>query len=74
MMETYITYFHKSLFNTEIKKLAFNLPHIRILGTNHCGNTCREAFKRCREKQDLLCHRDYADILLAIFSHQIQSE
>ena len=44
-----------------IKKLALQLPHVPILGTNHFGNTHYEAFKRCIEFQDLLCRRDCAN-------------
>ena len=29
-----------------MQKLSFHLPHVRILGTHHCGNTLREVFKR----------------------------
>ena len=39
MMETSIDDFHTSLYITEIQNLAFHLPHVHILGTNHCGNT-----------------------------------
>ena len=37
MMETTISDFHTSLYIPAIHKLAFHLPHVRILGTNHCG-------------------------------------
>ena len=74
MIETYIDNFHTSFYITEIKNLAFHLPHVRILGTNNCGNTRREALKRRRENQDMLCHCDYAEIVVASYSHQIQSE
>ena len=74
MMETYITDFHTSFYIPEIQKLAFHLPHVHIMGTNYCGNTRRESFKRRSAKQDVLCRRGYAKIVLAIFAHQIQSE
>ena len=38
MMETYIAGFHTSFYIPAIKNLTFHLPHVRILGTNHCGN------------------------------------
>ena len=60
MMETYIAYFHKSFYIPAIQQFSFHLPHVRILGTNHCGNTLREAFKRYSKNQDVLCRRDYA--------------
>ena len=74
MMETSITNFHISLYILEIKKLVFHLPHIPILGTNHCGNTRREAFKGHSAKQDVLFHRDCAERVVASLAHQIQSE
>ena len=37
MMETTISHFHTSFYITAIQKLAFQLPHVCILGTNHCG-------------------------------------
>ena len=37
MMETTIYDFHTSFYIPAIQKLAFRLPHVRILGTNHCG-------------------------------------
>ena len=45
MTETSTYDFHKSFFIPEINKLAFHVPYVGILGTNHCGNKCREAFK-----------------------------
>ena len=73
MMEKYISDFHTIFYITAIKKLAFHLPHIHILGTKHCGNTHREAFKRRIANKYVLCRRDYAEIVVASFSHQIQS-
>ena len=46
MMETTISDFHTSLYITEIQKLEFHIPHIQILGTNHCGDSRQTAFKR----------------------------
>ena len=37
MTETTISDFHTSFYIPAIKKLAFQLPHVPILGTNHCG-------------------------------------
>ena len=34
----------------------------------------RTAFKRCELFQDFLCSRDYAERVVVIFAHQIQSE
>ena len=73
-METYISDLHTSFYIREIQKLAFHRPHIRILGTNHCGNTLRESFKPRSAKQYVLCCRDYDEIVVASFSHQIHYE
>ena len=69
MTETSIDDFHTSLYIPEIQKLAFHLPHIRILSTNHCDSTLREAFKRRIEYQDLLCCHDYSERVIGSFSH-----
>ena len=68
MMETSISDFHTSFYIPAIHKLAFHLPHVHILGTNHCGAM------RCTLFQDFLCRRDYAERVIASFAHQIQSE
>ena len=72
MMETYIADLHTSFYITAIQNLAFHLPHVRILGTNHCGNTRRKTFKRCSAKQYVLCCSDYNERVVSIFLHQIQ--
>ena len=74
MMETSISGFHTSFYIPAIQKLSFHLPHVRILGTNHCDEMQRTAFKRRELFQDTLCLRDYAEKLVTIFSHKIQSE
>ena len=74
MTETTIYDFHTSLYIPSIKRLDFNLPHVCILGTNHCGELRRTAFKRCKLFQDVLCRHEYAQRIVAKFSHQIQSE
>ena len=60
MMETIISNFHASFYIPAIQKFAFYLPHVHILGTNHCGELQRIAFKRRELFQDVLCCRDYA--------------
>ena len=57
-METTISDFHTSFYIPAIQKLAFHLPHVRILGTTHCGELRRTAFKRRELFQDVLCCRD----------------
>ena len=74
MMETTISDFNTSFYIPAIHKLAFHLPHVRILGTNHCGELQRTTFKRRELFQDVLCRRDYAERVVASFSNQIQSE
>ena len=39
MMETKISYFCTIFYIQEIHKLAFHIPCVKILGTNHCGNS-----------------------------------
>ena len=74
MMETKISGFHTSFYIPDIQILAFRLPHVRILGTNHCGEMRRTDFKRRELFQDVICRRDYAERLVASFSNQIQLE
>ena len=74
MMETSISDFHTSFYKPAIHKLAFHLPHVRILGTNHCGELRRTAFKRRELFQDVIFRRDYAERVVASFANQIQSE
>ena len=72
--ETTISDFNTSLYIPAIQKLAFHLPHVRILGTNHCGEMRRTDFKRRELFQYFLCRCDYDERVVAIFAHQIQSE
>ena len=74
MMETTIYYFHTSFYIPSIQKLAFHLLHVRILGTNHCGEMRHTAFKRRELFQDVLRCRYYYEMVVASFSNQIQSE
>ena len=53
--------------------LAFHIPDVQILGTNHCDDSHQTAFKRRDSFQDVLCRHDYADRLVASFANQIQS-
>ena len=48
--------------------------HVQIIGTDHCGESQCTAFKRRELFQDVLCCRDYAERVVAIFSRQIQPE
>ena len=72
MMESSIVGFHQDFYIPEIQKLAFHLPHVRILGTHHCGNTIREVFKNCLSFQYVLCYFNYVERVVAIFGRLIQ--
>ena len=74
LMHTTIEKFHSDFYGPAISKLAFHLPHVAILGTNHCGKLRRQAFGRRRHFKDAKSRRDYAERLVAKFVQQIQSE
>ena len=74
MMETIISYVHTSLYIPAIQRLAFHLPLVHILGTNHCGNLQHTALKWRKLFQDVICCRDYYERRVARFYHQIQLE
>ena len=74
MIETKISDFHISFYIPDIQKLSFNLHHVRILVTNHCGEMRCTAFKRRKLFQDVLCCRDYSERVVARFSHKIESK
>ena len=73
-METKISVFCFRYYIPDIQKLAFHLPHVRILGTHHCVAMRQTSFKQRELFQDVLCCRDYAVRVVASFAHQIQSE
>ena len=74
MMETHIADFHTSFYIPEIQKSSVS-PSTRMnSGDNHCGNTRRESFKRRSTKQYVSCCRNYYEIVVDSFAHQIQSE
>ena len=50
-------------------KISVHLLPVHILGTHHCGNTQREAFKLHRTYQYFLFRCDYAEIVADKFSH-----
>ena len=74
MMETTISYFHTRFCIPAIQKLDFHLPHVRILGTNHCSEMRRTDFKQRDLFQDDICRRDYSKRVVASFANQIKSE
>ena len=54
--------------------MAFNLPHVRKLGTNHCGKEYHKSFYRIWYYQDITCCHEYEERLVESFVNQIQSE
>ena len=72
-MEKKISDFHTSFYIPTIQKLVFHLPHVHSLGINHCGAMQHKALKKRELFQDVLCRRDYAERVVEIFAHQIQS-
>ena len=72
-MDTKISGFNTCFYIPAIQKLAFRIPHVRILGTYHCGEMQRTAFKQRELFQDVICRRDYAKRVVEIFDNQIQS-
>ena len=73
IIETTISNFHTSFFIPEIQKLTCHLQHVKILGINHCDESCWTEFKWRESFQDVLCRRYYAERVVASFAHQIQS-
>ena len=66
--------FYQYLYITTIKKLAVHLPHLKIIGTHHCGNTRQGEFKSRPNFQDVLYRYNNEERVVAIFANQIQSE
>ena len=73
VMEATISDFHTCFYIPDIQYLAFHLPRVRILGTNHCGEMQRTAFKRRKLFQDVICSCYYDDRVVSSFSNQINS-
>ena len=72
-MDTTLYNFYTGFYIPEIQMLEFHIPHVQILGTNHCGDSCQTVFKRRKTFQDVLCCRDYSERVVDSFSNQIQS-
>ena len=73
LRETKISDFHTRFYILAIQKLAFHLPNVRILGTNHRGEMRRTAFKRRKLFQYVICRSDYTERVVASFSNQKES-
>ena len=54
--------------------MAFHIPPVQILGTNHCVDSHRTEFKHRESFKDVLCRHDYSERLVASVSNQIQSQ
>ena len=63
-----------SFYIPAIHNLAFHLPHVSILGTNHCGEIIRTSFKQRELFQDVLCRCDYSERVVESSANKIQSE
>ena len=74
MMETTISYFRTSFYIYSIQRSAFHPPHVRIIGTNHCGELRRTAFKRRKLFQYVLCPCNYAERVVVSSANKVQSE
>ena len=72
MMDTSIFDFLQLFYLPIIKKLSLNLPHVRIIGKNHCGNSIREEFKCCADFHNVLCHQNYAECVVDSFAQPIK--
>ena len=55
-------------YGPAINELAFRLPHINILETNHCGKTRHEAFERRHILMGVTSCRDYMVRILYNFA------
>ena len=58
--DTLIKEFFEKFYIPGIQKLAFNFPHVSILGTYNCGKEICERFKRKGELPNVLCLHNYA--------------
>ena len=64
---------HLFLISTQVSKVQTYKTNEYIIGMYYCGNTRREAFKRCRVFKDVFCCCDYSGRAVASFVHQIKS-
>ena len=55
LIYTWIKEFCKKLYIPAIQKLAFYLPHVRILGTHYCVKEHYDVSKRRGELHGVLC-------------------
>ena len=73
LIETPIKSFHEKFYIPALQKLGFHLPHVRILGTRHCGKERCGTFKHWGNFHDTLCYRDYEERAVSIFDNKTQS-
>ena len=67
-------YFYQFLYTINPKFGLSTTTYVGILGINHCGKLQRTDFKCCELFQYVLCRSDYAERVVARFSHKIQSD
>ena len=70
--ETSVTEFNEKFYIAAIQKLAFNLPHVNILGNYHCRKECHDVFIPWVSLNDVLCCHDCAERVVSSFYHKIQ--
>ena len=75
LLNNSISKFHKKYYKAAIHRLAFHLPHVMILGKNHCAKLRREAFEeRVKDNFDICCERDYAERFVLKPGIEVQSQ
>ena len=69
-MYSSIDIFQKEYYILSLEKLAFNLPHVKIMGTNNCGKQQRGAFKRLIGKKYFKTRRYFSETFDTIFCNK----
>ena len=61
LIEETISQFHNNYYKPAIMKLAFHLPHVKLLGKHHCAAQRKAAFVQRGANMDITLRRDYAE-------------
>ena len=69
IMQTTMYYFQSIFYIPEIQKLDFPIPHVKVLGTNHCVDSRLNTFKCQKQFKYVLCRRDYSERVVDILPH-----
>ena len=72
LLETSIAEYHKKVYMPAIQKMEFYFPYLRILVTHHSGKKNYEVFKYRGELHNVLCWRDYAELVVSSFDYKIK--